>query len=146
MTEQQIKDGIRGFLKAVTDGDTKTALSLLSDDAVWVAPQGTFKGKSEIEKLIVWGNKVNKDNKVTEIGIGIIAQGDTGVIEHKLSGIYSGKTWEVPAVCIYEFKNNKIANMRGFYDQLSIAEQAVKGMFAKWAVNMVVNATRKGLK
>ena len=146
MTEQQIKDGIRGFLKAVTDGDTKTALSLLSDDAVWVAPQGTFKGKSEIEKLISWVYRVNKDNQVKETGIGIITQGDIGVIEHKLSGIYSGKKWEVPAVCIYEFKNNKIANMRGFYDQLSIAQQAAKGMFAKWAVNAVVNATSKGLK
>jgi len=29
---------------------------------------------------------------------------------------------------------------------LSQAQQASKGMFAKWAVNAVVNGSRKGLK
>jgi len=145
MTDQQIKDGIRGFLKAMTAGDTKSALSFLTDDAVWIAPQGTFRGIAQIEKLITWSNTYSKDNKVTENGIGIITQGDMGVIEHKLSGIYHGKKWESPAVCIYEFKNGKIASMRGFYDALSQAQQASKGM-ANWMVNMVVNSSRKGLK
>ena len=80
------------------------------------------------------------------MGIGIITQGDIGVIEHKLSGIFNGMKWESPTVCIYEFKNGKIANVRAFYDVLSEAQQASKGMFAKWIVNMVVNASRKGLK
>jgi ketosteroid isomerase-like protein len=88
---------------------------------------------------------MNKDNKVTETGIGIITQGDTGVIEHNLSGIYNGMKWESPTVCIYDFKNGKIANVRAFYDGLSQAQQAAKGMFARWAVNAVVNGSRKGL-
>ena len=64
------------------------------------------------------GHKVTKDYKVTETGIGIITQGDTGVIEHKLSGTSNGMKWESPAVCIYEFKNGKIANVRAFYDAI----------------------------
>jgi ketosteroid isomerase-like protein len=146
MTDQQIKDAIRGFLKSSTAGDVKSALSFFADDAVWVSPQGTFKGTAQIEKLMTWINKMNKDNKVTETGIGIITQGDTGVIEHNLSGIYNGMKWESPTVCIYEFKNGKIAKIRAFYDALSQAQQASKGMFAKWAVNAVVNGSRKGLK
>jgi ketosteroid isomerase-like protein len=146
MTDQQIKDAIRGFLKSMTAGDIKKALSFVAEDAVWIAPQGTFKGTAQIEKLITWVNKYNKDNKVTETGIGIITQGDTGVIEHNLSGIYNGMKWESPAVCIYEFKNGKIANMRGFYDVLAQAQQAAKGMFARWAVNAVVNGSQKGLR
>jgi ketosteroid isomerase-like protein len=146
MTDQQIKDAIRSFLKSSTAGDVKSALSFFADDAVWVAPQGTFKGTAQIEKLMTWINKMNKDNKVTETGIGIITQGDTGVIEHNLSGIYNGMKWESPTVCIYEFKNGKIAKIRAFYDVLSQAQQASKGMFAKWAVNAVVNGSQKGLR
>jgi ketosteroid isomerase-like protein len=145
MTDQQIKDAIRGFIKSSTAGDTKQALTFFADDAVWITPQGTFKGTAQIEKCITWLNKTNKENKVTETGIGIITQGDTGVIEHKLSGIYNGMKWESPAVCIYEFKNGKIASMRAFYDVLAQAQQGAKGI-AKWMVNMVVNGSQKGLK
>ena len=145
MTDQQIKDAIRGFVKALTAGDTKQALSFIADGAVWVTPQGTFKETAQMEKFIAWLNKKNKENKVTETGIGIITQGDTGIIEHNLSGIYNGKKWESPTVCIYEFKNSKMTNIRAFYDGLSQAQQASKGV-SRWVVNMVVNASQKGLK
>ena len=144
MTDQQIKDTIRGFRKAWMAGDVKNALSFLADDAVWIGPPGTFKGPTQIEKLLTWILKMNKDYKTTETGIGIITQGDMGVVETKLSGIYNGLKWETPAVMIYEFKNEKIASMRAFYDQLSQAQQGTKGI-AKWVVNMVVNGSRKGL-
>lgn len=145
MTDQQIKDAIRGFLKSMTAGDGKGALSFFAEDAVWVSPQGTFKGIAQIEKLLTWMNRVNKDNKVTETGVGIITQGETGVIEHKLSGIYNGTKWETPAVCIYDFKNGKIANVRAFMDSLSQAQQATKGV-SRWVVNLVVNRALKGLR
>jgi ketosteroid isomerase-like protein len=145
MTDQQIKDAIRGFLKSMTAGDTKQAITFLADDAVWVAPQGTFKGTAKIEKFMASLNKANKENKVTETGIGIITQGDTGVIEHKLSGIYNGMKWESPAVCIYEFKNGKIASVRSFYDVLSQAQQVTR-CIPRWMVNTIVNSSRKGLE
>ncbi len=144
MTDQQIKDAIRGFLKSMTPGDIKQSLSFVAEDAVWVSPLGTFKGIDQIGKALTWLSNM-KDYQVTETGVGIITQGDTGIIEHKLSGIYNGMKWESPAVCIYEFKNGKIANMRAFYDVLSQAQQATKGI-SKWMVNIVANGSRKGLK
>ncbi len=145
MTDQQIKDAIRGFRKAWAAGDIKQAITFFADDAVYVTPQGTFKGTAQIEKYITWVNRMNKDYKTTETGIGIITQGDTGVIEHNMSGTFKGMKWESPAVTIYEFKNGKIANLRLFYDVLSQAQQASKGI-AKWWVNTVVNNSRKGLR
>ncbi|MFC1910451.1 nuclear transport factor 2 family protein [Chloroflexota bacterium] len=144
MTNQEIKDAIRGFLKSWTAGDTKQALSYFAEDAVLISPLGAFKGISQIENNITWVNKMTKDYKVTETGIGIITQGDMGVIEHKISGITNGKKWESPAMCIYEFKNGKMANVRSFYDTLGQAQQAATGI-GKWMVNMVVNTSRKGL-
>jgi len=146
MTEQEIKDAARKFLKSWTTGDIKQAASFFADDAVFIVPRGTFKGTAQIEKYITWVNRGTKDYKITETGIGIITQGDTTVDEHKLSGTSNGMKWELPAVCIYEFKNGKIANMRGFYDLLSQVQQSTKGMFAKWRVNTVVNGSQKGLK
>jgi len=146
MKEQEMKDSIRGFFKAWMAGDTKQALSFFADDAVFIVPRGTFKGTAQIEKYLAWVNRGTRDYEVNEAGIGIIIQGDMAVDEHRLSGISNGVKWEVPAVCIYEFKNGKIANMRGFYDLLSQVQQSTKGMFAKWRVNTVVNGSQKGLK
>ncbi len=53
--------------------------------------------------------------------------------------------WEVLGMCIYEFKNDKIQNLRTVYDRLAQAKQAAKGVIAKGAVTSVVNATEKGL-
>ncbi len=145
MTEEQIKTAIRGFLQSSVAGDVTKALSFLVDDAVWVAPQGTFKGTTEIKRLLTWNNQIAKDSTVTETGIGIVTQGNIGIIEHNLSSITDGEKWEIPAVCIYEFKDDKIQNMKGFYDTLGLAKQASKGPFARMVVNMVVNRTEKGL-
>ena len=72
MTEQQIKDAIRNFLKAWTSGKIKEVLSLFTDDSTWVTPQGTFKGPSQIEKYANWIYENNKEFKIVENGIGII--------------------------------------------------------------------------
>jgi ketosteroid isomerase-like protein len=146
MSDEQIKDAIRGFLKSTVDGDVTKSLSFLTQDVVWVAPQGTFKGSSEVQKYLTWMKQITKDSKVTETGIGILVQGNTAVIEHSLGGTYEGKRWEIPAMCIYEFRDGKIQNMRSFYDRLSQAKQVVKGGISKMAVNSVVNATVKGLR
>ncbi len=146
MSEEQIKSAIRGFIKSMTVGDSKQAISFLADDVVWVTPYGTFKGKPAVVKYLAWVNKIVKDYRVNENGIGIITQGDTGIIEHNLLGVTNAKKWEIPAMCIYEFKEEKIQNMRAFFDRASQAKQAAKGVIAKWAVNAVVNATEKGLR
>ena len=144
MNDQQIKDSIRGFLKSWTSGDMKNALSYFAEDALFTTPLGSFKGTKEIEKYIEWVNRVTQDYKMTETGIGIITQGDIGVIEYNLSGISRGMKWEVPGIAIYEFNNGKIANMRGVYNILSRSQQTTKGL-SKWVVNRIIKGAHKGL-
>jgi hypothetical protein len=92
----------------------KNSVSFFAEDALIIMPLGTFKGTTKIEKYITWVKRMTKDYNMAETGMGIIAQGDIGAIEYNLSGIYRGMKWEIPATGIYEFKNGKIANMRGF--------------------------------
>jgi ketosteroid isomerase-like protein len=146
MAGEEIKGMMRDFLKAVMEKDVDGALSLCTEDAVWVNPMGTFEGKSEIKRGVTWMNQTTPDMKVTETGIGIIAQGDTGVYEHILSGTIEGKAWEVLAMCVYEFSGAKIKNIRTVYDRLLLAQQVSKGVLAKSAVNAIVNNMEKGLK
>ncbi len=145
MNDQQIKNTIRDFLKAWTAGDISKAVSFFTENSCWENPQGTFKGIAQIEKYLIWVIKSNKDYKVTENGIGIIAQEDAAVIEHELSGIYDGEKWSSPAVCVWEFKDDKIANLRTYVDTLSQAQQLAKGPVEKLAVNSLIKATREGL-
>ena len=146
MSDEQIKEAIRGFLKSIMDGDVTKSLSFLAQEVVWVTPQGTFKGSLAAQKYLIWMKQITKDSKVTETGIGILVQGNNAVIEHNLGGTYEGKGWEIPAMCIYEFRDGKIQNMRSFYDTLAQARQVVKGGIPKMAVNSVVKATVKGLR
>ena len=144
MTEQEIKDAAHSFLKAWTTGDTKQALSFFADDAVWITPNGTFKDKENIERYLTWVNSTTEDYQITETGVGMIVQGDTLIVEHDLSGTTNGMKWVLPAVCIDEFKNGKVVKSRSYFDVLSQAQQVTNGI-PKWMVNMVVNASRKGL-
>ncbi len=145
MTEQQIKDAAIGFEQAWMAGDTKQALSFFADDAVWIAPNGVFRGRAQIEKYLTWVNKIVKNYKITETGLGIVIQGDAVIAEHILSGTIDGMKFESPAVCIDEFKNGKIVKSRTYFDRLAQSQQVAKGMFSKWGVNAVVNGVQKGL-
>ena len=146
MSEEQMKTAIRGFLKSLMEGDVTKSLSFLTQSVVWVVPQGTFKGSTEVQKYLTWMKQTVKDSRVTETGIGILVQGNTAVIEHNLAGTTNGMKWEVPGMCIYEFTGEKIQNVRAFYDTLAQAKQAVKGCIPKMMVNSVVKAISKGLR
>ena len=144
MADEQIKATIRGFIKAMASGDGTQAASYVAQDAVWVQAGGaTYKGSSEIVAYIGKLKKAAPDFKVTENGMGIVVQGSVGVIEHDLSGTTGGKQWVVPATCVYEFKGDKIQNIRTFYDRLNQAKQAAKGMFQTWVVSSVISAMEK---
>jgi uncharacterized protein (TIGR02246 family) len=144
MADEQIKNTIRNFLQASASRDANKALSLIADDAVMVSWGKTFKGKTEIRKYVEWMISSTRENKITETGVGIVIQGDAGIVEHIISGISNGKRFDVPAVCIYEIKNNKIQMIRGFSDRLDMARQASTG-FANWMVDRMTNAMEKGL-
>jgi limonene-1,2-epoxide hydrolase len=145
MSEEQVKSNIRAFLAALQAKDTDKALSLVTEDSVWETPNGTFKGKAGIKRYITWTDKMTPDFKVTESGMGVISQGNIGVIEHTLSGTYEGKKWQQPAICIYEFDGDKIKNMRTFSDRLDLANQVARGPLARGAVTAIINAMQEGL-
>ncbi len=145
MTEEQIKNTIRGFLHATASGDISKALSFMAEDTEVTVWGRTFKGKAEINKYLTWIAMNSQDSRITETGISIITQGDTGIIEHIISGVAAGGKFAVPAVCIYEIKNNKIQSVRGFSDRLTMARQAASGLFARWMVNSIVRTMEKGM-
>jgi limonene-1,2-epoxide hydrolase len=87
---------------------------------------------------LTWTKENAREYKVTETGIGILVQGNTAVIEHNLAGTTNDMKWEIPAMCIYEFRDEKIQNIRSFYDVLAQAKQVVKGGVSKMVVNSVV--------
>ena len=134
------------ILKATVEGDVTKALSFLADDVVNSLPDGTFKGKAEFKYYMTALSKKFKETKITETRIGIITQGNIGVIEHILSGTMRGIKGEVPPLCVYAFKNGKMQNIRGYDDRLALAKQAAKGPTEKMMVNMFVNTMEKGFK
>ncbi len=143
MTDEQIRAAIRGFIKAGNAKDTKQAASFFSPDAAWTEPGGVHKGPAEIAAYMNKIIKAMPDFQAIENGMGVVVQGSVGVIEHDLVGTWKGIKGRVPATCVYEFKNDKIQNMRTFYDRLGQAKQGAKGFLQKWVVNSVVNAVEK---
>ena len=144
MAEEQVKNTMRKFRQALEGKDTEKILSFFTDDATWEAPEGKFGGKAELKRYVTWLSQM-PDLKITESGIKIMAQGDTAVYEHIISGTFEGRKWEVLAMCVYEFAGDKIKTIRSVNDRLAIAKQTAKGMMAKRAVNAIVNAMEKGL-
>jgi len=145
MSEEQVKNSMRAFVKAIEARDTDKALSLCTEDATWTTPHGTFKDKGELKRYISWMNEAVADQKVTETGIKVMAHGNSGVYEHVLSGTSDGAKWEVLAVCVYEFSGDKIQNIRTVYDRLAVAKQVAKGMLATRAVDGIINRMERGL-
>jgi uncharacterized protein (TIGR02246 family) len=146
MADEKIAGIMREFVKAMAAGEVEKALSYLTDDAVWVTPYGTHKGKEAIKGLLAAMSRNMKDEKVTETGNGIIVQGDKAFFEHVLSGTYQGQKFEFLSMCAYEFSGDKIKDMRTAYDRLLVAQQCAKGWLARPVVNMVVKQSEKAMK
>jgi ketosteroid isomerase-like protein len=128
MTNEEIKGVIRGFLQASSSGDSSKALSFMTDDANVTAWGTVFRGKSEVRRYLDWMMSRSAETKITETGVGIVTSGNTGIVEHVISGVVEGKRYDVPAVCIYELRDNKIREVRGFSDRLHMAQQAAGGV------------------
>lgn len=146
MNEEQIADTMRGFVKAMADGDVETTLGYFDNDAVYTDPYGTYVGKAGIRQELTGMARNIKDMKVEESGNGIIAKGDRAFFEHVLSGHYHGKHFEMLAVCAYEFRGDKIHRVRSVYDRLLVAKETASGWPARPMVNTVVRQTEKAMR
>jgi uncharacterized protein (TIGR02246 family) len=146
MADEKIAGIMREFVKAIAAGDLEKTLALFSDDAVLTNPYGTYKGKEAIKGHLAAMFRNLKDMKIVETGNGIIVQGDKAFFEHIVSGTFQGKKWEMLSMCAYEFSGDKVKSIREAYDRLLIAQQAARGWFAKYMVNMIVKQSEKAMK
>ena len=145
MSDEKIVSIMRDCFGAMEKGDVEKGLSFWAEDAVWITPSGTFKGKEEVKRRLTWMAESMQDVKITETGNGIIAQGDKAFIEHNIAGTFQGMRVEVLAMCAWEFSNGRIQRMSTVMDRLSMARQGAKGWLAKWLVNSIVKQAEKGL-
>ena len=52
MSEEEIVRVIRDFVEAIMKRDMEKTLSFLTEDVVWDQPEGIFKGKQEVKRLL----------------------------------------------------------------------------------------------
>jgi ketosteroid isomerase-like protein len=146
MSEEKIELVIRGWRSALEKKDVEKALSYVAEDAVWMAVEGTFKGKQEWKRYLTWMATGIADVKFKDTGIGIMTKGNKAASQYTLEGKTSnGMQFEVPSVCLYEFKNEKIQQHTTIFDRLLFAKQAAKGTGAKRLVGSLVKRMEKGL-
>ena len=145
MSEKKIEGIMRDFVKAIEEQNVEKALSFLTDDADYVTPEGTFKGKEELGRYLTWGTQTTPNQKVRDTGIGIMVKGNKAVFEHIVEGTYEGTKYEALTICVYEFSNEKIRHLRTVVDRLSIAKHVAKGWFAKRIMNSIIVRAEKGL-
>ena len=146
MFEEKIESVLRAWGAALETKDVEKALSLVADDAVWMNDEGTFKGKEEWKRYLTWLSKGIAEGKFKDTGIGVMVKGNKAVWQYTLEGTLDGMKFEVPGVCLYEFKNEKIFQHTTITDRLTLAKQVVKGAVQKRIVNSIVNTAEKGLR
>ena len=145
MSEQRIEGIMRDFVKAIEQKDVEKALSFLAEDADYVTPEGTFKGKEELRRYLTWVIQSSPDQRIVDAGINIMVKGGKAVYEHNVVATYKGTKYEVPTVCVYEFEGEKIQHLRTVSDRLTIAKQVAKGWLEKVIVNSFLSRMEKGL-
>jgi limonene-1,2-epoxide hydrolase len=146
MSDENMAGVMRSFVQAMAAGDSAKAVSYVTDDAVYITPMGTFRGKTAIRGSIEGMARNMQNMAVKECGNGIIAQGNKAFFEHMLSGTFQGNNFEFLAMCAYEFDGDKIKNMRSTYDRLTVAQQSVKSWPASSFINMIAKQTQKTVK
>ncbi len=143
LTNEEIANIMRDFVQTLAKGEVEKTLSFFTEDAVFVTPNGTFKGKDELRSYLSAQAKSMEDRTATETGNGIMVEGNKAFFEHVLGATVQGRRAEFLAMCAYEFSNGKIKEVRTTYDRLLIAQQAVKGWLPKMLVNLIVKQSEK---
>jgi len=151
MSEEEIASIASDFAEAFVKRDVERMLSFFAEDAVWVSPVGTFKGKEGLRRVLTWDTQISPTVKARRSGIGLMVKGNKAVDESISECEYEGKKVEVPGITVFEFNDGKIQHIRLFYDKLSVIKQVTKqytgvtGWFAKKIVNYIVRKAEEGL-
>jgi len=72
VSEERIESIVRDFGEAFVKRDVEKMLSFFAEDAVWVSPVGTFKGKEGLRRVLTWDTQVSPTVKSEPSGIGIM--------------------------------------------------------------------------
>jgi ketosteroid isomerase-like protein len=123
MSEEEIAGIASDFAEAFVNRDVERMLSFFAEDAVWVSPVGTFKGKDGLRPVLTWDTQISPTVKARRSGIGLMVKGNKAVDESISECEYEGKKVEVPGITVFEFNDGKIQHIRLFYDKLSIIKQ-----------------------
>ena len=127
LSEEKIASVIRDFVEAYVKQDAEKMLSFLAEDVVWVQPEGTFRGKGEVRRLLAWLPKSfwYSRVRVRDAGVGILVKGNKAVYEQTIEGVSAhNRTFEAPAVSIFEFSGEKIQQYRVLCDRMALGKQA----------------------
>jgi uncharacterized protein (TIGR02246 family) len=145
--EEKLESIIRDFEEAFVKKDVEKMMTFFTEDAVWVATEGEFKGKNEVRRYLTWYSPEDFRIKLTDAGIGVAVKGNKAVYQAILEATSpAGVRCETPVVSVYEFSGEKIQRKTVVFDRLSIANQAAKGGLDKWVMGVVLGRMEKGLR
>jgi ketosteroid isomerase-like protein len=153
MSGERIVGVIRDFVEAVMKQDVEKTLSFLAEDVVWVQPEGVFKGKEEVKRLLAWLPKSfwYSQLKVRDAGVGILVKGNKAVYEQIIEGISAHKrAFEAPSMSIFEFSGEKIQRYSTLYDRMALGKQAcgerhIGGWIDRKILGGILNTWEEGL-
>ena len=152
MSEKKIERVVNAFREAFDERNVEKMLALFAQNAVWVSPVGTFKGKEGLRRVLTWDTQVSPTVKNKRCGIGIMVKGNKAVAESISEGWYEGKRYKIRGIVAFEFAGDRIQHIRLFYDKLSVIKQVamqykgITGWFTKKLVNAIVKRGEKGLR
>lgn len=139
-------DLIREVRDAFNSHDMEKILSMTAEDSVWTTSSGTFRGKAEVRRYLVWFFEAIRDFTLHETGIGIVAKERWGVFEYNVTGTVDKKAVEFPGYSTYEFdESNKLKSKKIVFDRLGLAEKIVDDIVSKKVVHAVAKKVQEGL-
>jgi steroid delta-isomerase-like uncharacterized protein len=127
-------DVMKGWFRAIEDGDVDRALSFCAEDVEWVAPSGVMKGhkpcayffgsfveafpdnRFQVERLITSGNTVVAEGAYVGTHRGTFRT-PTGEIPP------TGRGVSVPFASLTEVEGDHIAKLRVYWDQMDFMSQ-----------------------
>ena len=137
---------IQNIIEAFNKKDLTGMLSFFTDDATFIRPEGTFKGKEEIKRYKTW--ELSNYSEITLTETDFIVEGNKVVVEFISEGTSArggNKKQQVQMLALFEFRDGKVQQVNEYYDRLLIAQQLANGWLEKTVINAVVNRMKKGL-
>jgi ketosteroid isomerase-like protein len=117
MSEEEIAGIASDFAEAFVNRDVEKMLSFFAEDAVWVSPVGTFKGKEGLRPVLIWDTQISPTVKARRSGIALIVKGNKAVDESISECEYEGRKVEVPGITVFEFSDGRDSTYQAFLRQ-----------------------------